>query len=596
MTSLSRKAVGLAALTAILGATALGVTAAPALAAYPSAPVSPTFAPDPNSSNGSVTFYDAAGKVVTGGTNLSHLFDYARASSNGRSGATRATAYFAFPDHTQADTQTWNSQQVTASTLYPNNTYPGPLATATQPVAKAVAADADLAGLLLTSTEDTTAGYAGYLQIRVYDSGPTAPIQSTPWWSTVIAYDKTAGTWKQVFPSVPTTAVSTIAATPATPAASGTTSVALSATLSASDSTHPTGSVELFNGATDLGPATFNAATGAISKTATVVDNGNYNFTFAYSPDVAYGSSVSPALAYTVNGPSQATTTVVTGPTTAVYGTASTFHADVKKTVGGTAVPASAGAVQFKVDGVNSGSPVALTATGADYSYNPPQPVAPATTVSQTITAVFVSASVAAYGSSADATGVVVLTTTPANAPDPQTFVASVPQGSLVISTPYTPANPFNLGTMQLNAIGTQLSASAPFGDPAAPAATDPGAGSAATVSRSNGVTITDTRATSTGWSAYAQTTDFTNPSLNTPIDGNLLSFTGVTPKYLTGNNLQAGNVLTNDITAFKSVKKSFATTGKGPGTVNITGVMTLLAPTSTKAGLYTATVTFTIV
>jgi len=71
-------------------------------------------------------------------------------------------------------------------------------------------------------------------------------------------------------------------------------------------------------------------------------------------------------------------------------------------------------------------------------------------------------------------------------------------------------------------------------------------------------------------------------------------SFTGVTPKYIAGNAIQSG-VVTNDITAFKT-KKAFATTTKGPGTVDITGTMTLTAPTSTKPGLYTATVTFTIV
>lgn len=591
MSRVSKRAIGLSALTALVGGTAAGlVTAPPALAAYPSSPPASALTADPNSSNGTLTFYDATGHVVTSGNNLAHLFDYARASTNGRSGATKATVYFAFPDHTQADSQNWNQQQVTASTGYPNSSYPGALGTATQPIAKATASDANLSALLASSTEDTTAGYQGYLQIRLFDSGQSAPLQATPWWATIIEYDKTAGTWQQVSPSFPTTQVSTISATPTSPAPSGTTSVSLSATLTASDGSHPTGDVELFNGATDLGPATFNAATGAITKSATVADNGSYNFKFVYSPTSLAGSSSSPVLAYSVKGPSQGTSTVVTGPTTATYGTAVTYHADVKTTSGGAALPAGSGTVQFKVDGANSGSAVALTASGADFTFNPPQPPAGGT-VSNVITAAFTPSDPTAYNASADNTGVTVVTSAPAYTPDPQTFTTTVPQGTLVISTPYTAANPFDLGTMVLNGNGTAYTASKPFGDSSA-ATTDPGNGASA--SKTNGVTITDTRAASTGWTAYAQTSDFTNSSGS--IDGNGLTFTGVKAKYLPGNNLSGTDVSTFDITAnMKTAKQPFASTAKGPGTVAIYGNMNLTAPTSTKAGVYTATVTFTI-
>ena len=44
MSPLSKRAVGLAVLIAIVGGAALGVSATPAPAVYPSAPVSPTFA------------------------------------------------------------------------------------------------------------------------------------------------------------------------------------------------------------------------------------------------------------------------------------------------------------------------------------------------------------------------------------------------------------------------------------------------------------------------------------------------------------------------------------------------------------------------
>jgi hypothetical protein len=185
--------------------------------------------------------------------------------------------------------------------------------------------------------------------------------------------------------------------------------------------------------------------------------------------------------------------------------------------------------------------------------------------------------------------------------PDPQAMVATVPAGSLVISTPYTAAHPFDLGTMTLNENATELSASAPFGtaDPSAPAGTDPGTlDTDPSAPTTNGVTITDARPGDVGWTASAQSTDFTGPAGNTtPIPGDNLSFTGVTPKYLAGNGLHAGSVSTNDITAFGATAKPFArtTAGQGPGTVNIYGTFGLTAATSTRAGAYGATVTFTI-
>ena len=52
----------------------------------------------------------------------------------------------------------------------------------------------------------------------------------------------------------------------------------------------------------------------------------------------------------------------------------------------------------------------------------------------------------------------------------------------------------------------------------------------------------------------------------------------------------------TDDITVFGTTAKSFAhkNDGQGPGTVNIYGTLGLTA-TSTHAGAYAATVTFTI-
>lgn len=587
------KTIKIAGTGLVLGAVAAGMLAI----AAPASAATPAFEPDPNASLGSITFYNAAGHVITGGNDLNHLFDYAVASTPSSRTTNTATAVFAFPDHTKPDSSTWFKSNATGATTYPNTSAPAPINAQNNPTATATASDANLAAQLSTATLDQTAGYVNIVQIQLHDSGTGLGngYQQKPFWATDIQFDKAAGTWQQVYPAPVSSSVSAITANPASPAPAGTTSVSLSATVTASDGSHPAGSVHLFNGSTDLGAATFTASTGAITDTATVADNGSYNYSYVFTPSGSVTGSTSPTLAYTVNGPAQATTTVVSGPTSTTVGTAVTIHADVKKSSDLSALPAGAGTVQFKVNGVNSGSPVPLTATGADFQYNP------SGAGSATITATFTPTDSTKYVASSDNTGVTVTATNPAYAPAPQNMTVTVPQGTLVISTPYTVANPFKLGTMQLNSTGTLYNASAPFGDPNAPAAADPGnLGSTALSSypagtTANGVTITDTRAHSQGWTASAQTTDFTNPSLSTAIDGNNLTFTNVTPKYLTGNNLQAGDVTTNAINNFKTAKKAFATTAKGPGTVDITGVFNLTAPTSTLPGDYTATVTFTV-
>jgi hypothetical protein len=180
---------------------------------------------------------------------------------------------------------------------------------------------------------------------------------------------------------------------------------------------------------------------------------------------------------------------------------------------------------------------------------------------------------------------------------------------SFVLTAAYTPAplSPFTAGVSVPLLVGSQGSNPPPCGKncaaPQAMVVTVP-AGSLviSTAPTANDVTITDTRAGNLGWTASAQATDLTGPAgKTTPIPGDTLSLTGVTPRYLSGNALQAGSVSTDDITVFGTAAKSFArkNDGQGPGTVDIYGTLGLIA-NSTRAGAYAgdyaATVTFTIV
>jgi len=274
-----------------------------------------------------------------------------------------------------------------------------------------------------------------------------------------------------------------------------------------------------------------------------------------------------------------------------------TITATVSQTSNSSPLASGAGSVKFYDDGTDASGDItsnsALLGTvslgtggiaSLDYSSF--------ATGAHNIVAEFVPSNSSVYNTS-DSPAVLFTATTPATAPDAQTVDVNVPAGTLTISTPYTPANPFQLGTAVLSPNGTSFSASAPFGNAANP---------------NDGVTITDTRAGDLPWTASATVTDFSDGSGDV-INGQNLTFTGVTPVFLTGNALQSGDVVTNNVTnsaiygptaagsdGLKGGPHQFATAAAGNGSVYIDGVLTLTAPTSTPAGLYTAKLTFTII
>ena len=95
------------------GGLMLGATSA-------SASTPPGYAPDANVTGG-VVFYNAAGTVITGGTDLTHLFDYAAATTGPTGGrvTTKGQTTFGVPDHTKPNSTTWFQAQSSAATNYP---------------------------------------------------------------------------------------------------------------------------------------------------------------------------------------------------------------------------------------------------------------------------------------------------------------------------------------------------------------------------------------------------------------------------------------------------------------------------------------------
>src|SRR5262245_11034790 len=115
---------------AIAGGLALVITAGLLMVALnPVFAATPPWEPDPNSASpyGNVVLYDSAGNVLTGGSDLGHIADYAAATTARTPGAVFATLFFAAPDHNQPLTGLWFNDFASGSTNFPSASAPAPL-------------------------------------------------------------------------------------------------------------------------------------------------------------------------------------------------------------------------------------------------------------------------------------------------------------------------------------------------------------------------------------------------------------------------------------------------------------------------------------
>jgi hypothetical protein len=253
----------------------------------------PSWEPDANS-NGTITFYDPSGAVMTGGNDLSHLFDFAAASSaEDPTGFHKAAIFFAFPDHTKTNTSDWFASTASAATTYPLAAPPSLAALpATTPVAT-TGTGANLTAALGGAILDGTAGYANIVQVRLLQSG------GTNFWASDISYDSAAGTWTQVFPVVATATTTTtgLAASPVGHQTVGGT-VTLTATLSPSNSD---GAVQFKDGASDIGSPVA-VTSGTAQTTVTTLSAGAHSLSASFTPTdpSAFAASSSSALPYSI--------------------------------------------------------------------------------------------------------------------------------------------------------------------------------------------------------------------------------------------------------------------------------------------------------
>jgi hypothetical protein len=119
--------------------------------------------------------------------------------------------------------------------------------------------------------------------------------------------------------------------------------VTFTATVTASSGATPTGTVSLFDGTTQMGTGTLNAA-GTTTFTTSGLHGGIHSITAVYNGTANLGSSTSPVLPQTVNDISS-TTTLTAGPIPAAFGQPINFRVTVTGSAG--PFPSSTDTVSF---------------------------------------------------------------------------------------------------------------------------------------------------------------------------------------------------------------------------------------------------------
>lgn len=595
------------------------------------APTAPPWEPDPNAANYSgIVFYDASGNVVTNGTNdLSNPFAYAVASTAADTQATKASLAFANPQH-GVTTTNWSpvASEAGPTTFSPNTGLPAGTPadiTAFAPTYPVVAASSANITSWLSSVGtglDTTAGYVNTIQVRLTDSGALG--HGNPagtYWESDIAFNTTnaaitvegtnvpANGWAQLYP-FQTASTTTLT----TNAVGGNVTTGNPITLTAAVTpTTAAGSVQFFDNGTYI-PGSLTAQTGGSAGFTYTPAQGTHVYTASFVPGTPPGDPTSTAgqanasqvagstsspVTITDNPPQTATTTSLTAnPTSANYQQNVTLTATVGASDSSTA--GVTGNVQFKDGTSNLGSPVATVVTGAGTTASPGVGTATLNTTtlspgSHSITAVFTPTSNSYATSTSSAVTVTVAAPQVCNLPgsscsDTQNIQVVVGAGTITITTPYTSTNPFVLPQMTLSSDGTFLQSTATF-----PKTTD------------NQIVVTSSLAPAYAWTLSVSATPLTSTGGGTiPASG--LGLTGGTLENATGPGAYPGSVTFTGIPAHNpspvdtdtnsgltGSPQTFAHSTAADGTATMDGTLTLYAATSTPAGTYNGTITFSV-
>jgi hypothetical protein len=562
---------------------------------------------------GAITFYNAQGQVVTGGSiTASGLGAYAVASTADPTGVgshTKATLFIYTPVNGE-NPSTWSGTQMGLATAYPATSAPAPVAGTTNPTETNVNGNTDepvqtqITDFPNTDTS-TTDGYAGLYDVRLVVSGGTGGSES--FWDTVISVNTTAGTWSVDWPDYTQNTTTTLTASPASPQTAPASPITLTANVTGGEA----GYVSFWSGygtssVAQVGTTQTVTTTSGTASVSTTPPTGTTAYTAVFTPtpgSADIGSESSP-LSYSVTTPLDTTTTSLseTGGGGAA-GTPVDFTATVADTTTPSATPT--GTVSFFDNGSSTPLGSASLSSGtATFSYTY------SSAGSHSVVAKYTPTANSQWAGSTSA-AVTFSETAPSctTCSNVATIEGTVPAGTLAIYTPYTATNPLNLGTLSLNSAGTEYSATAQLDSNASDVPT------AGTIPDTtfNGITVVDTQSGNLPWTVSAQASALSDGGSNpgSSISAEDVGLTNLTAVAVPGNGLTAGDLTFTDAPAASPAVGPTDTGSQGLGggsphtivtdatqaigTIGINGTVTLVAPTSTEAGTFVGTITFTI-
>ncbi len=307
-------AAGVAALATSAGLLVAGGGAA--IAAGGGGPTPPWISQETVKPIGSITFYNAQGQVVTGGSITANgLAAYAVGTApDSRTGDFKA-ALFAYTPVAGQNPQTWSGEELSLATAYPNTSAPVPISGTANPVESNNGTDTQFSQYIEAfPNTQTTSGYPGLYDIRLEPTGIGQPVNPNFFYETVISVNTKTSTWSVDFPDWTQSTTTTVTASPATE----TTSAPITLTATVAPTTDSGGTVSFWNGATQVG--TTQTVSGGTASVTTTPLTGTTDYTAIFTPTVGsadIGSTGS--LSYLVGtGPATTTTTLTASPASPV--------------------------------------------------------------------------------------------------------------------------------------------------------------------------------------------------------------------------------------------------------------------------------------
>jgi hypothetical protein len=388
-----------------------------------------------------------------------------------------------------------------------------------------------------------------------------------------------AGYQTQNFGATAQNTTTTLATNLASPQPSAT-PIDLTATVAPASGTDvPVGSVEFFNGATSLGTATLTGGTATLPNKVLAV--GSHTLKAVYTP------TNTQTLAFNTSTSANQTFVISASATTTAAG--ATPGADVTAPVGLTATVTPAGVtgtVVWKDGGVTIAGPTAIDAAGlatATKTFNTPG--------LHSITAIFTPDAASSDFAGSQGSVDVTLAAPSGVSVDTQTVTGTIPVGTITVTTPYTPANPLDLGELALTPSLNGYKASATF----------------------EHIHVLDTRSGAQDWDLTALAGNLGDGAGHF-INGQNLGLTDLLPETTNvlplGNNNPGLGTITATDNPVPAAPVAPGDTGllglggatphtvlhadQGPSDAWYSGTLTLFAPTTSVTGLYTGTITFT--